>query len=75
MEEDEDEDAPSKSTNATLGRKVCLFVHTQFYLAYVVVSVSAIQFIISLKRTLSELMERQVKVPGTSSAVMGIERF
>ena len=78
MEEVEDEDAPSKSPNITLPpllRRKVRPVHTQFNLAYVVVSASAIRFIISMKRSLSELMARQLKVPSTSSAVMGIERF
>jgi hypothetical protein len=77
MEEVGVEGAPSGSLNTTLsllGRKVWP-VHTQFNLAYVVVSASAIQFIISMKKSLSELMARQLKVPNTSSAGMGIERF
>ena len=77
VEEVEDEDAPSKNPSTALPppqqRKVWP-VYAQFNLAYVVISASAIQFIISMKRSLLEPMARQLKVPGTSSAVMGIER-
>ncbi|KAI0285422.1 hypothetical protein BGY98DRAFT_1093015 [Russula aff. rugulosa BPL654] len=60
VEEVEDEDAPSKSPNITLPPLLRRKRNPIYY---------------SMKKSLSELMARQLKVPSTSSAVMGIERF